>query len=136
MDEPQPNLTNLTVDLLAAYVSNNSVRKDDLVSLIQVTHAALSTTIAPSVAPEAALLEADVKPAVSARKSLASNDHIISMMDGKPYRTLKRHLASHGLSPASYRERYKLPASYPMVAPSYSDLRRDVATRSGLGNRK
>src|SRR3546814_6088442 len=62
---------------------------------------------------------------------LASRDAIISLIDGKPYKTLKRHLSSHGLSIAEYRARYNLPASYPMVAPAYSEHRRNVANRLG-----
>ena len=58
------------------------------------------------------------------------------MIDGKPYKALKRHLTKHGLTPAGYRERYKLPANYPMVAPGYSEQRRDVAARVGLGRKK
>ena len=74
-------------------------------------------------------------PAVSVRKSLASPDHIISMIDGKPYKTLKRHLAGHGLTPAEYRQRYGLKADYPMVAPAYSEARRATAKAIGLGRK-
>ena len=78
----------------------------------------------------AALLFGDavITPAISVRKSLASADFILSLIDGKPYKTLKRHLAQHGLTPEQYRERYKLPKSYPMVAPAYSEARRAVGT--------
>ncbi|WP_371262449.1 MucR family transcriptional regulator [Sphingobium sp. AP50] len=72
-------------------------------------------------------------PAVSVRKSLASSAHIISLIDGRPYKTLKRHLASHGLTPQDYRNRYKLPKDYPMVAAEYSAARRAVAEKLGLG---
>ena len=72
-------------------------------------------------------------PAVSVRKSLASKDHIISLIDGKPYRTLRRHLTGHGLTPAEYRARYNLKADYPIVAESYSEARRTMAKRIGLG---
>jgi predicted transcriptional regulator len=72
---------------------------------------------------------------VTVRKSLASKDHILSLIDGKPYKTLRRHLSGHGLTPEQYRERYKLKADYPMVAPSYSEKRREVAHRLGLGSK-
>jgi predicted transcriptional regulator len=72
---------------------------------------------------------------VSVRKSLASPDHIISMIDGKPYKTLRRHLAGHGLTPEQYRERYKLKADYPMVAAAYSESRRAMAKKIGLGRK-
>jgi predicted transcriptional regulator len=74
-------------------------------------------------------------PAVGIRKSLASREHIISMIDGKSYRTLTRHLGTHGLTPDEYRKRYNLPASYPMTAPSYSEQRREMAKKIGLGRK-
>jgi hypothetical protein len=69
------------------------------------------------------------------RKSLASPDRIISMIDGKPYRTLRRHLSTHGLTPDEYRARYKLKPDYPMVAPAYSEARRAMAKKIGLGRK-
>jgi predicted transcriptional regulator len=75
----------------------------------------------------------EYQPAVTVRKSLASPDHIISMIDGKPYRSLKRHLGRHGLTPDQYRQRYGLKADYPMVAPAYSEQRRAMAHKIGLG---
>jgi predicted transcriptional regulator len=74
-------------------------------------------------------------PAVSVRKSLASKDHIISMIDGKPYKTLRRHLSTHGMTPEEYRERYNLKPDYPMVAESYSESRRAMAKKIGLGRK-
>ncbi len=130
------DLTTLTVDLLSSYVAHNNVRHEDLSSLISTTHAALTklNTPEPSEAETKPGTE-EYEPAVTARKSLASRDHILSMIDGKPYKSLKRHLSTRGLTPEQYRERYKLPASYPMVAPGYSDQRREVATRLGLGRK-
>ncbi|WP_010219254.1 MucR family transcriptional regulator [Sphingomonas sp. PAMC 26621] len=72
-------------------------------------------------------------PAVSVRKSLASKDHIISMIDGKPYKALRRHLTAAGLTADEYRERYNLKADYPMVSESYSEVRRAMAKKIGLG---
>jgi predicted transcriptional regulator len=72
---------------------------------------------------------------VSARKSLASKDHIISLIDGKAYKTLKRHLSGHGLTPAQYRERYGLKSDYPMVAENYAEMRRSLAKKIGLGRK-
>ena len=124
-EENHNDIAALTVQLLSAFVSNNVVASNGLADLIKTTRAALT---------EAAALEH--VPAVSVRKSLSSPDHIISLIDGKPYKTLKRHLATHGLTEKQYRERYKLPASYPMVAPSYSEARRAVAEKSGLGRKQ
>lgn len=132
-DVEQPDLTGLTVQLLSAYVSNNSVASEDLAKLIRETRAALTDSgDAKALVGEAAAVHV---PAVSIRKSLASRDHIISLIDGKPYKTLKRHLASHGLTPVEYRERYSLPSSYPLVSPNYSVARRETAARIGLGRK-
>ena len=128
----QQDLTELTVELLSAYVANNNVRSNDLPGLITSTHAALSgltTTVAEPAPVE------EHQPAVTARKSLANRDFIISLIDGKPYKSLKRHLTGKGLTPKEYRIRYGLAATYPMVAPGYSDARREVAKRLGLGRK-
>lgn len=130
-EESSPDVTSLTVQLLSAYLANNTVASDDLAGLIATTRAALSAQV--SVDEPAA--EQTYEPAVSLRKSLSSRDHIISLIDGKPYKMLKRHLLGHGLSPAEYRARYNLPADYPMVAPAYSDRRREVAMNLGLGRK-
>lgn len=136
-DQPQPSLTELTVDLLAAFVSNNTVGAKDLPELIASTHAALAALDGGGVAEaeQEPSAEPEYPPAVSIRKSLGKREHILSMIDGKPYKTLKRHLSRHGMTPAQYRERYKLPADYPMVAPAYSEARREVAKRLGLGRK-
>ncbi|MFC3443373.1 MucR family transcriptional regulator [Sphingobium rhizovicinum] len=127
-----PDYTTLTVQLLSAYVANNNVDSGDLASLIQSTRAALIGEVA---APEPTPAAVEHAPAVSIRRSLASKEFLLSLIDGKPYKTLKRHLASHGLTPEQYRERYGLPKSYPLVAPAYADIRRAVAQRTGLGQR-
>jgi predicted transcriptional regulator len=88
-----------------------------------------------SAAAPSAEQASEFTAAVTARKSLASKDHIISMIDGKPYKTLRRHLSTHGLTPADYRQRYNLKADYPMVAPSYSEARRSMAQKIGLGRK-
>ena len=74
-------------------------------------------------------------PAVSVKRSLANPDHIISMIDGKPYKVLRHHLIQHGLTPEQYRERYNLEADYPMVSATYSEKRRVIAKQIGLGRR-
>ena len=130
--DPMTDVSALTVQLLSAYLANNTVPSENLAELIRSTKAALTEAATPDVES----LEAEhFTPAVSTRKSLASPEHIISLIDGKSYKTLKRHLASHGLTPETYRSRYNLPASYPMVAPAYADHRRAVAKRLGLGRK-
>lgn len=127
----RPDLATLTVQLLSAYVGNNAVPSSELAELIRTTRAALAEEEKPSATPEP-----EHVPAVSAKASLASRDHIISLIDGKPYKSLKRHLSTHGLTPAEYRDRYNLPISYPMVARAYSEQRRKVAKQLGLGRKK
>ncbi|MCW6537735.1 MucR family transcriptional regulator [Sphingomonas lycopersici] len=126
----QPDVTAMTVSLLSAYVSNNNVPAADLAALIETTRKALigKTTLAE---PAAEVFVA----ATTVRKSLASPDHILSMIDGKPYKTLKRHISTHGLTVEEYRARYKLPHDYPLVAENYSASRREVAQRLGLGRK-
>jgi predicted transcriptional regulator len=74
-------------------------------------------------------------PAVSVEESLASDDHIISMIDGRPYRSLTRHIARYGMTPADYRRCFDLDGDYPMVAASYSQRRRALAISAGFGHR-
>ncbi len=127
----------LATELTVAWLSNANTRvaADDVPAFLQSMVATLSGLIA---APEETVPEpvnADYTPAVSVRKSLASKDHIISLIDGKPYKTLRRHLSGHGLTPDEYRARYGLKADYPMVAETYSESRRDMAKRIGLGRK-
>jgi len=131
--EKQSDIASLTVELLSAYLSNNTVPSAELAGLIQSTRAALTQDAAP-VETEAD--KPTFTPAVTVRKSLASPDHLISLIDGKPYKTLKRHLTRHGLTPETYRERYGLPASYPMVAPAFAAMRRAIAEKIGLGTKR
>jgi predicted transcriptional regulator len=131
------NAVELATELTIAWLSNPNTRAsgDDVPGFLQKMHEAvtqLSTTGQAVAAEEPA---SDYSPAVSARKSLASKDHIISMIDGKPYKTLRRHLAGHGLTPAEYRQRYGLKSDYPMVAESYSEARRAMAKKIGLGRK-
>lgn len=131
------NLIEMTIEIVASYVAHNNIRPEDVPDFIAKTHAAI-TGIArepEALAETAPPAEAEYTPAVTVRKSLASRDHILSLIDGKPYKALKRHLGTHGLTPADYRARYGLKADYPMVAPGYSEQRREVAKRLGLGRK-
>jgi len=119
--------TTLTADVVAAYVSHNSVRIADLPDLIASIHAALQGLKAPQQAePEKR------EPPVSIKKSITP-DFLISLEDGRRYKSLKRHLTSRGLTPQTYRERWGLPRDYPMVAPNYAKQRSELARASGLG---
>lgn len=135
------NAVELATELTIAWLSNPNTRVDAeaVPGFLQRMHEALSVLAAGgSGEADAGDVEAPqaFKPAVSVRKSLARSDVIISMIDGKPYKTLRRHLNGHGLTPEEYRERYGLKADYPMVAPEYSEARRDMAKRIGLGRKQ
>jgi len=125
-------LTQLTAEITANYVANNPTPVEEIGSVIKAVYAALTKVEAPVAEPEQ---PQDFTAMVSVRKSLADPAKIISMIDGKPYSMLKRHLGQHGLTPDSYRARYKLPADYPMTAPAYSEQRKAIAVTIGLGRK-
>ncbi len=128
----------LATELTAAWLGNPHTRADaDAVpGFLASIHASLTQLASGGQSSEeAAPVSAERIPAVSVRKSLADPNHILSMIDGKPYRALRRHLSTHGLTPETYRERYKLKVDYPMVAPAYSEARRDMAKKIGLGRK-
>lgn len=133
------NVIELATELTIAWLNNpnNRVNADEVPVFLQRMHSTINDLASGSSAQgeSSGQLQSEYTPAVSARKSLASRDHIISMIDGKPYKTLRRHLARHGLTPEQYRERYKLKSDYPMVAPNYSEHRRAMAHKIGLGAR-
>lgn len=135
-DELHSSNVDLAAELTIAWLSNPNTRAsgDDVPSFLQRMHEAVSNLTIPGPQAEAPV-EADHTPAVSVRKSLASKDHIISMIDGKPYKTLRRHLKTNGLTPDEYRARYNLKTDYPMVAEAYSESRRDMAKKIGLGRK-
>jgi len=125
------NFTELAGDVVSAYVSNNPVRPSDLPDLIRNVYGALSG-LANGSAKAAAEPEVEKPTAAQIRKSVTP-DGIVSFLDGKTYKTLKRHLGMHGHDPHSYRARYGLSADYPMVAPEYAKRRSELAKSIGLG---
>ena len=136
-DSADINAVELATELTIAWLSNPNTRasSDEVPGFLHKMHEAVNqlstnTQIATDEEPVG-----EYTPAVSVRKSLASKDHIISMIDGKPYKTLRRHLARHGLTPAEYRQRYGLKPDYPMVAENYSEARRAMAKKIGLGRK-
>lgn len=124
-------LIELTAEIVAAYVSNNSVAANDLPNVISQVHAALGgTTMSVEEVAE------KQKPAVTVRRSI-QNDYLICLEDGQKYKSLKRHLMTHhGLTPEQYREKWELPADYPMVAPAYAEARSRLAKEMGLGQKR
>lgn len=130
--KPETDLIALTTDLVAAYVSNNPVPAGELPRLITDIHAAIADAAAGAVPQQP---EEKLVPAVSVRKSVTP-DFLICLEDGKKFKSLKRHLATHyGLTPDQYRQKWNLPADYPMVAPSYSAARSALAKSMGLGRK-
>jgi predicted transcriptional regulator len=123
-------LITLTADIVAAHVSNNSVPTPEVANLIQSVYSALQSVGGPAPEPQAE----KPKGAVSARASIKP-DYLISMIDGKQYKMLRRHISQHGFTPESYREAYGLPRDYPMVASNYAEQRRALAHKIGLGRK-
>lgn len=129
-----PNFRELAAgDIVAAYVSNNSVPSSELPNLIRSVHDAVRGLTSGSTVNEIAASDDVEKPNAAQIRKSVHPDGIVSFIDGKTYKTLKRHLTSHGLDPRSYRDRYGLPADYPMVAPSYAERRSALAKAIGLG---
>ncbi len=123
-------LITLTSDIVAAHVSNNNVAVEDVPSLITTVYGALS-----NLGQGAEEEEPRPEPAVSVRASIKP-DYIVCLEDGKKLKMLKRHLMTHyNLTPEQYRQRWNLPADYPMVAPNYAERRRELAKKIGLGRK-
>ena len=126
------NNIELAADIVSAYVSNNSVPAGDLPGLINEVYNALlrvGATVAPAPTEPP-------KPAIAIKRSV-TNDFIICLEDGKKFKSLKRHLRTqYGLSPEDYREKWGLPADYPMVAPNYAKARSNLAKQMGLGQQR
>jgi len=130
LDQQNPDFIGIAVDIVSSYVANNSVQRPDLPSMIASVHAALQGLAAPKQE------ETEKRqPAIPIRKSVTP-DFLISLEDGKKYKSLKRHLGKLGLTPSEYREKWGLPADYPMVAPSYAAKRSELAKRLGLGQQR
>lgn len=124
-------LIELTAEIVAAYVSNNSVAANDLPNVISQVHMALGGATMPTEE-----IVEKPKPAVSVRRSI-QNDYLICLEDGQKFKSLKRHLMTHyGLTPEQYREKWELPADYPMVAPAYAEARSRLAKEMGLGQKR
>lgn len=121
-------LLSLTVDVVSSHVSNNTVPVAEVPTLIEQVFGTLSRLSTPEPEPEPR-----PEPAVPVRRSIMP-DHIVCLEDGKKLKMLKRHLKSqYNMSPDEYRERWGLPADYPMVAPNYAEQRRTLAKKIGLG---
>jgi predicted transcriptional regulator len=120
-------------DIVSAYVAHNPVPVADLPKLIERVHSTLLEINGHSGGGEGKI---ELKPAVPIRRSV-TDDHIVCLEDGKKFKSLKRHLRTrYDMSPDEYREKWGLPADYPMVAPNYARQRSDLARKMGLGQSK
>lgn len=132
-DNPVKGFVDLTANIVSAYVSHNTTPAAEIPALIGQVHAALvriSGGHAEPIATEAA------KPAVAVKKSVTP-DYIVCLEDGKKFKSLKRHLrAQYNMTPEQYREKWKLPPDYPMVAPNYAVARSRLAKQMGLGQQR
>jgi predicted transcriptional regulator len=122
----------LTAEIVSAYVSNNTVPAADIPALIAQVHGALSR-----VSNGAADAASDApKPAISLKRSVTP-EYIVCLEDGKKFKSLKRHLRTqYNMTPEQYREKWSLPADYPMVAPNYAAARSELAKQMGLGQQR
>jgi predicted transcriptional regulator len=122
----------LTARIVSAYVSNNTVAAQDLSALINQVHSAL-TRVSSGLGE---LPSEPLRPAVSVKKSITP-EHIVCLEDGKKFKSLKRHLRTqYGMTPEQYRDKWGLPADYPMVAPNYAAARSQLAKQMGLGQQR
>lgn len=131
-EDNRPEYIDLTADIVSAYVSHNPVPSADLPGLIAEVHGALAGLAGPAEEPP----PEPPKPAVPVKRSVTP-DYIICLEDGKQFKSLKRHLRrQYDMTPEEYREKWGLPADYPMVAPNYARARSELAKEMGLGQQR
>lgn len=131
-DAETARLITLAADVVSAYVSNNHVQSAELPRLIGDVHEAIRSVTASGKPSDSGPPKATPQ---EIRKSV-SHDFLISFEDGKPYKTLRRHLTLRGLSPEAYRAKWGLPNDYPMTSASYSEQRSELARALGLGQQR
>jgi predicted transcriptional regulator len=127
-----PNHLELAAEIVSAYVANNSLAQSELPTLLRDVHDALNRTAVGKVSEPALALA----PAVPVKKSVTP-DYLVCLEDGKKFKSLKRHLRTqYNMTPEQYREKWGLPADYPMVAPNYAKARSELAKEMGLGQQR
>src|ERR1700680_1195732 len=131
-DGPGKNFIDLTANIVSAYLSNNPTPASEIPNLISQIHSALLRVSTGRV--ETSLEPA--KPAVSVKKSMTP-DYLVCLEDGKRFKSLKRHLVTrYKMTPDKARDKWGLPADYPMVAPNYAVARSPLAQKMGLGQQR
>ena len=127
---PSQDLVELTSEIVSAYVTHNKVSSEDLPSVITSVHSALQ-----GLDQEKQREPEKPTPMVPIKRSITP-DYLISLEDGRRYKSLKRHLSGRGLTPQQYREKWGLAKDYPMVAPNYAQQRSELAKALGLGQQR
>ena len=130
-DDASFDLSTLTADIVSAYVSNNKVETAELASVISQVHQALGSVGQPAVAAQ----PEPPKPTSAEIRKSRTPEFLTSFVDGRKYKSLKRHLTTNGMTPDEYRTKFGLPKDYPMVAESYSAQRSALAKTLGLGRK-
>src|ERR1700752_2891104 len=131
-DAAGKSFIHLTANIVSAYLSNNPTPASEIPNLISQVHSALLRV--SSGRSEVPLEPA--KPAVAVKKWIAP-DYLVCLEDGKRFKSLKRHLRTqYNMTPEQYREKWGLPADYPMVAPNYAVARSQLAKKMGLGQQQ
>jgi predicted transcriptional regulator len=131
-DAAGKSFIDLTATIVSAYLSNNPTPASEIPNLIGQIHAALMRVSTGRVEPPSE----PAKPAVSVKKSMTP-DYLICLEDGKRFKSLKRHLRTqYNMTPEQYRDKWGLPADYPMVAPNYAVARSALAKKMGLGQQR
>src|SRR5262245_51260615 len=128
-DSTSADLLSLTADVVSAYVSKNPLPTIALPEMIAQVHQSLKALSGPKQEPKVALV-----PAVPVKKSV-TDDYIISLEDGRKFKSMKRYLGLLGMTPDQYRQKWGLPGDYPMVAPNYATKRSELAKSMGLGRK-
>ncbi len=131
--ENKAELIDMTTEIISAYVCNNSVERAELPGLITDIYATLSSLGEHELN---GFKMGDAKPAIDVDESV-TDDFIICLEDGRPFKSLKRHLkARFNMTPDEYRRKWGLPKDYPMVAPNYAQMRSNLAKQMGLGQKR
>jgi predicted transcriptional regulator len=132
-----PDLARLTAEMFIAYVTNNKVDPLEVENVVRSIRTAIAGRVVLGEAGEGeeGVAAARSEPAVPIEESVQP-DYVTCLEDGRRFKSLKRHLSLHGLTPQEYRERWGLPADYPMVAPKYAKARSRLAKKIGLGRKR
>lgn len=130
-EETEADVLDMTVEIVASYVANNTIESDALPDLIRSVHAAIT-----SLSAETGVVPEVPEPAVPVSKSVTP-EYLVCLEDGRKLKMLKRYLRTRfDMTPEDYRAKWNLPADYPMVAPNYAKLRSKHAKQIGLGKKK